>query len=103
MYNAIIEVHNKLTEYEIPHIFRKLYDGYQIIMIGSNGDIIEHSGSYGSDHDLMEIMGLDWTVLEQYSDWPYDKDDVLGWLDVDSVLKICYNDYNKNIRGYIPM
>ena len=100
MYNAIIQVHETLQKNDIPHEFRKLYDGYQIIL-PSGGDIIEHFGSYGHEEDKMEVIGIDWTVLKQYSN--YDKDDVLGYLTVDEVLKMCYYDYMNNIKGYMPM
>lgn len=52
----IITLHDYLTDRGIEHIFRRLYDGYQIV-VGDEWDVICHGGSYGHERGLLEIMG----------------------------------------------
>lgn len=52
----ITALHDYLTDRGIEHIFRRLYDGYQII-VGDEWDVICHGDSYGHDRGLLEIMG----------------------------------------------
>ena len=52
----------------IPFRFNTMWDGYQLhYEVGGREicDVICHSGSYGSDHDLLEMMGL---TPEDYDD-----------------------------------
>lgn len=71
----------------IPFKFKKLHDGYQIIVANlKHGnewewDAICHSGSYGHETGLLEIMG---TIVD------LDKtcgDEVEGWLTAKDILE----------------
>lgn len=57
-YENILKLEQKLAASEIPRIFRKIFDGYQIIYIDQAGkrigDVVEHKFSYG-----LEAMGFD--------------------------------------------
>lgn len=60
-YRSILELDRRLTDAEIPHIIRRLLDGWQIVyssMESPEGDIISHFGAYGHELDLMEAMGF---------------------------------------------
>ena len=91
MYNAILKVSEDLKELNIPHKLKELYDGYQITFSFTKADIIEHGYSYGSENDLMEVMGFNWNVIDksEYSNY----DDVLGHLTEKEVLKLVVNEY----------
>ena len=54
-----------------------LYDGIQIIVGNWDWDAVCHSGSYGHENGLIEVMGL-----------PQCQDDVIGWLTAKDVLKM---------------
>lgn len=61
-YKEIIVLHKMLKNAGIPHEFRQLFDGWQVIYRGESkagveASAIEHSGSYGHDDDLIELMG----------------------------------------------
>ena len=61
-YTEILKLDSILTEAKIPHVLEKFMDGWQVIY-PKNGeeriaDAIEHIGSYGSEENLLEIMGL---------------------------------------------
>lgn len=91
MYNAILKVSEDLKELNIPHRLKKLYNGYQITFPFTKADIIEHDYSYGSENDLMEVMGFNWNVINksEYSNY----DDVLGHLTEKEVLKLVADKY----------
>lgn len=55
---------------------RSFFDGLQIV-VGDDWDAICHSGSYGHEKGLIEVMGL-----------PQCEDDVIGWLTAEEVLKM---------------
>lgn len=61
-YKEIKRLHVMLQAARIPHTFAKIFDGYQICYpCGGKervADAVEHFGSYGSENDLLEIMGL---------------------------------------------
>lgn len=61
-YQAILALDVMLNDAEIPHEIARYFDGWQIIYpedgSGRVMDAIEHSGSYGKERDLIEIMGL---------------------------------------------
>jgi hypothetical protein len=67
-----------LAERGIPYKFRKLWDGYQIIVNGWEWDAICHSGSTGGEDGLMEVAGC------MVRDNP---DDVDGYLTAEEILK----------------
>lgn len=52
-------------------------DGIQIVVGDWDWDAVCHSGSYGHEKGLIEVMGL-----------PQCQDDVIGWLTAEDVLKM---------------
>ena len=56
---------------------KSFFDGIQFIIGDWDWDAICHSGSYGHEDGLIEIMGL-----------PQCQDDVIGWLTAEDVLKM---------------
>lgn len=63
----------------IPFTFRRIWDGYQILVKtdDSDWDAVCHSGSYGHERNLLEIYGSVVTSEE---------DSVEGWLTAEEVL-----------------
>ena len=61
-YKEIFRLNEMLTVKGIPHVFREMVDGWQIIYPEDGKkrvmDAIENYGSYGNEQDLLEIMGL---------------------------------------------
>ena len=59
-FNEILRLDAMLNKKGIPHEIHRLSDGYQIYNVDGcpDFDVIEFSGSYGSNSDLLEIMGL---------------------------------------------
>ena len=61
-YREILRLDRMLCNEGIPHVLQKHTDGWQIIYPKDGEerimDAIENFGSYGSDKDLLEIMGL---------------------------------------------
>lgn len=55
-YEAIFELDDVLNDLHIEHIFRPMFDGFQIIIESNKYRVsfIEHMGSYGSSNDLIE-------------------------------------------------
>ena len=55
-YNSIFELDEVLKDLHIEHIFRPMFDGFQIIIKSNKYRVsfIEHMGSYGSSNDLIE-------------------------------------------------
>ena len=86
-YEKILQLERKLAAAEIPRIFQKIYDGYQIIYIdqkgNKKGDVVEHQMSYG-----LEAMGFD---LET---------DVEGWLTVDEAFDLFKNVHEKEKKKW---
>ena len=81
-YTEIINLHKMLNSAEIPHTFEEIFDGYHITYSQFGRQVcsvIEHSYSYGSSKDKLEIMGL-LTPAES------DNDSVAGWLTADDVF-----------------
>lgn len=84
-YQEIHVLNKMLEEAEIPHTMKPFMDGFQICYPIESPtdrvmDAIEHSGSYGNESDLLEIMGL-LTPEEQ------EHDSVLGYLSAKDVFK----------------
>ena len=77
-YREILKLRKMLEEAKIPSSFDRYFDGYQlcypcvISMPDAVCTVFEHSGSYGANQDLLEIIGL------QKID---DNDDNLGCVD----------------------
>lgn len=61
-YTEIIKLHKMLNDAKIPHEFKKFTDGWQIIYPEDGEkrvmDAVQNFGSYGSEDNLLEIMGL---------------------------------------------
>ena len=60
-YQEIHTLDKMLSEAKIPHTVDTFMDGWQICYPSDERrvcDVIEHFGSYGSEDDLLEIMGL---------------------------------------------
>ena len=66
-----------LRDRGIKFSIENLYDGIQIVVGDGDWDAICHSGSYGHEKGLIEVMGL-----------PQCQDDVIGWLTAEEVLKM---------------
>ena len=80
-----------LCEAEIPCEVCHVYDGLQINYPSIENrvcDVICHSGSYGHEHGLLEIMGL--------VDRKNAGDDVEGWLTAEDIFKRIRKHYEKN-------
>jgi len=102
-YKEILKLKELLDkEKDIPYEFKKLLDGYQIIIykkdkFGNFEDIlvdaIEHYGSYGHNDDLLEIYGG--LTGEERS-----HDAVLGYLTAEEVLKRFKFCYKHNTSSY---
>lgn len=98
MYQEILRLDKMLTEANIPHTLRKLFDGWQVCYpntIGSGQttmDAIQHRWSYGGDCNQIEIMGL-LTPEEQ------EHDDVVGHLTAEQVFERIRNHYESNPKN----
>jgi hypothetical protein len=57
----ILYLERELLKTDIHFTLSRLYDGWQIVIYDIDGnyltDVIEHSWSYGSEDDLLEVMG----------------------------------------------
>ena len=93
-YKEIQKLDKMLTEANIPHCMRSGFlGGYQIVYNGHNVeptekpirqtvcDVIEHTGSYGNEKDLLEISGL---MTEE--EMEEHQDTVLGYLTAENVF-----------------
>lgn len=96
-YNEIFKLKELLEKGNIPFEFKNFYDGYQIIIKNKNNfriaDAIENEYSYGSEEDLLEIMG---GVTEEEEEF----DSVRGWLSSEEVFKRFKYCYENNTRVY---
>lgn len=97
MYNEIFKLKELLEKGNIPFEFKKLYDGYQVIIRNSNkfklADAIENKYSYGVEEDLLEIMG---GLTEEEEEF----DSVLGGLSSEEVFKRFKYCYENNTGVY---
>lgn len=78
----ISKLYLMLCEADIPCDVRLLYDGWQLLYPSLTHpvcDVIFHSGSYGYDDGLLEIMGL--VDIEKVGD------EVEGYLDAEEIFK----------------
>jgi len=98
-YNEILKLKTLLEEAAIPFIGRNVYDGYQIVIYHKVDetvlcDAIEHSFTYGSEVDRLEIQGA--ITLEETKD-----DSVLGYLTAEEVFKRFKFCYDNNVFIYL--
>ena len=60
-YLEILYLERELLETDIHFTLYRLWDGWRIVIYDIDGnyltDVIDHSGSYGSEDDLLEVMG----------------------------------------------
>ena len=66
-----------LRDRDIKFSVKSFFDGIQIVVGDFDWDAICHSGSYGHENGLIEVMGL-----------PQCQDDVIGYLTAEEVLKM---------------
>jgi anaerobic ribonucleoside-triphosphate reductase len=60
-YTEITKLHELLERSKIPHSYKPMYDGWQVCYPEEENrvaDAIEHFGSYASNVNKLEIMGL---------------------------------------------
>lgn len=83
-YQEIITLHDMLVANDIPHIIRRIFEGWQICYSGNGNpedwllSAVEHGMSYGNSSDKIEIMGL-LTPEEEV------EDSVVGYLTAEEV------------------
>ena len=65
-YNSIFELDDVLNDLHIDHIFRPMFDEFQIIVESNKYRVsfIEYMGSYGSSNDLIEAWDAFARLLE---------------------------------------
>ena len=88
-YKEILLLSKMLTEREIPHTLRPLFDGWQIrfpilVLKDYIASIIEHRYSYGLEIMSKEILG---------------HDDVEGHFTAKKLCRLLEDYYNKNMKG----
>ena len=59
-YDVIRSVAEILSKADVPYTINECYDGWQLRFPWSNGDIICHSGSYGSAKGHVESYMFPW-------------------------------------------
>lgn len=94
-FQEIIRLDDMLDEANICHGFHRLFDGFQVIYCKDGkqiADVIEHSYSYGSVADKLEIMGL-LTPEEEAVD------NVKGWLTAEEVFARIEKHWNGGVDG----
>ena len=82
-YTEILKLDKMLDEAEIPHTLERSMDGWQVCYPDVDNcvaDAIEFYGSYGSEENLLEIMGL--LTPEEA-----EHDSVLGHLTAENVFE----------------
>ncbi len=98
-YQEIIKLHDMLVANDIPHIIRRIFEGWQICYNGTDNpedwllSAIQHKGSYGNCDDKIEIMGF--VTPNEGTD-----DDVVGWLTAEDVygrIKKHWDSLNKEV------
>ena len=69
--SRIAMVANLLMEEEIPFTVNNCGDGWQLRFPWDNGDVICHSGSYGSYKGMVESYGFPWDGNDVTTADPY--------------------------------
>ena len=71
-----------LIENNIKYTRKRLYEGWQFYIHGTDGDIVCHRGSYGGNDGLWESMGFVW-----------DERDVTGHLTAEDIIRMLKENY----------
>lgn len=85
-YKEILRLHDMLVKHDIPHVIRRCFEGWQVCYPVCRPDhkcvidAIEHRASYGSEANLLEIMGLLTDEEKVY-------DSVAGYLTAENVFE----------------
>ena len=77
-YKEIARLRDMLEEAEIPHVYCRFMDGWQICIFKDDEiviDAIEHAYSYGNKDDLLEVYGKGF-------------DDPIGWIDAENAFEL---------------
>ena len=94
-YQEIRKLMRMLSDYDIPYTVNEYLDGVQVIYPETETlqdavcSVIEHFGSYGSESDLLEIMGL---LTEE----ELENDTVKGWMTAKEVFKRIHQHFKEN-------
>ena len=94
-YQEIRKLMRMLSDYDIPYTVNEYLDGVQVIYPETETlqdavcSVIEHFGSYGSESDLLEIMGL---LTEE----ELENDTVKGWMTAKKVFKRIQQHFKEN-------
>ena len=94
-YQEIRKLMRMLSDYDIPYTVNESLDGVQVIYPDTETpqsavcSVIEHFGSYGSESDLLEIMGL---LTEE----ELKIDAVKGWMTAKEVFKRINQHFKEN-------
>ena len=94
-YQEIRKLMRMLSDYDIPYSAHDMFDGIQVIYPETETSqavvcsVIEHFGSYGSQLDLLEIMGL---LTEE----EIKHNSVKGWMNAKEVFKRIYTHYEEH-------
>ena len=93
-YSEIFKLSSLLLDKKIPFEMLKVNfaNGYQILYpnrLNRVCSVILHSGSYGHEEGLLEIMGL---LTDEESEW----DSVVGYLSAVEVFERINKHYNEN-------
>ena len=86
-YPAIVDVAAALGNLHIPTKLVECHDGFQLLFPWTEADVIQHSGSYGSKANLMEVMGF---LDDNETD-----DTVAGYLTAIDVMRRIIREYQK--------
>lgn len=86
-YPAIANVAAALSNLHIPNKLVACHDGLQLLFPWTEADVIQHSGSYGSKANLMEVMGF---LDDNETD-----DTVAGYLTAIDVMRRVIREYQK--------
>ena len=94
-YQEIRKLMRMLSDYDIPYSVHDMHDGIQVIYPEAETpqavvcSVVEHFGSYGSQLDLLEIMGL---LTEE----EFKHDSVKGRMTAKEVFERIYTHYQEH-------
>lgn len=92
MFEEIVSLHHLLNYLYIPHEFRPLHGGHQVLYRGKDGEAVcsavQHRYSCGGMSGFIEIVGLLYPSEAE-------SDDVAGWLTAREVATRIQQHYNQ--------